>query len=158
VELMNRWIVPLDRHVDFLALKNGYKFAVPFDMVVVFSSNLQPEELADGAFLRRLGYKIHIGALPEPLYQAVFRQECTRRGLAFDEAMYDYLLRAHHEREGRPLMACYPNDLLGQLCDLARYEGRAARLDQAGLDWACQNYFATSAADAGDSANLGDQK
>lgn len=158
VELMNRWIVPLDRHVDFLALQNGYKFAVPFDMIVVFSSNLQPEELADGAFLRRLGYKIHVGPLPEPLYRTVFRQTCERLGLDWDEAMYDYLLRARHGREGRPLMACYPNDLLGQLCDLAHYEGRAARLDQAGLDWAWQNYFGASTDAAGDSTNLGDQK
>lgn len=157
VELMNRWIVPLDRQIDFLTLQNGYKFAVPFDMVVVFSSNLQPEELADGAFLRRLGYKIHVGALPVPLYQTVFRQVCERLGIGYDEAMFDYLLRAHHEREGRPLMACYPNDLLGQLCDLAHYEGRAPRLDQAALDWAWQNYFGTPG-DAGDSANLGEQK
>ncbi|MBA5686216.1 ATP-binding protein [Rugamonas apoptosis] len=158
VELMNRWIVPLDRHIDFLALQNGYKFAVPFDMIVVFSSNLQPEELADGAFLRRLGYKIHVGPLPEALYRTVFQQVCERLGIAYDEALFDYLLRAHHGPEDRPLMACYPNDLLGQLCDLARYEGRQARLDQAGLDWAWQNYFGASTDDAGDSANLGEQK
>jgi predicted ATPase with chaperone activity len=158
VELMNRWIVPLDRHIDFLTLQNGYKFAVPFDMIVVFSSNLQPEELADGAFLRRLGYKIHVGPLPEALYETVFRQVCERLGIAYDATMFAYLLRKLHARDERPLMACYPNDLLGQLCDLARYEGHEAHLDQAALDWAWQNYFGTPDGGAGDSANLGDQK
>ena len=78
VELMNRWIVPLDRRVDYLALHTGHKFQVPFDVIVVFSSNFAPENLADGSFLRRLGYKIHVGPLTESEYQRVFIQVCEQ--------------------------------------------------------------------------------
>jgi len=141
VELMNRWIVPMDRQVDYLTLQNGYKFAVPFDVVVVFSSNLPPESLADGSFLRRIGYKIHVGPLSPPQYEAVFRQVCNRYSIMFDSASFDWLMRRHAE-EQRPLMACYPRDLLSQLRDLAVYEGRIPSLDTSGLDWAWHNYFA----------------
>ncbi|MBB3121364.1 ATP-binding protein [Pseudoduganella violacea] len=140
-ELMNRWIVPLDRQVDYLSLQNGYKFPVPFDVVVVFSSNLPPESLADGSFLRRLGYKIHIGPLTPVQYGTVFRQVCERLGIAFAPEAFAWLL-AHHDREQRPLMACYPRDLVCQLRDLAAYEGRQPELSSELLAWAWDNYFA----------------
>lgn len=139
-ELMNRWIVPMDRHVDFLTLQSGYKFEVPFDVLVVFSSNLAPAALDDAAFLRRLGYKIHVGPLTPEQYQSVFIQECGRLGIAYEAEQFDHLLQ-HHRRAQRPLMACYPRDLLGQVCDLARYEGRPPALEAAVLDWAWNNYF-----------------
>ncbi|AKU20355.1 ATPase [Massilia sp. NR 4-1] len=143
-ELMNRWIVPLDRQVDYLSLQNGYKFPVPFDVVVVFSSNLAPESLADGSFLRRLGYKIHVGPLSRPQYETVFRQVCERLGIGFRPAAFAWLLE-RHDKEQRPLMACYPRDLVRQLCDLAAYEGRRAELDTEQLAWAWNNYFTAGA-------------
>jgi hypothetical protein len=84
-DLMNRWIVPLDRHVDYFALHTGKKFEVSFDVIVVFSSNLQPSKLADEAFLRRLGYKIFVGPLPEADYRRIFTQVCEQNGIAFVE-------------------------------------------------------------------------
>lgn len=143
-ELMNRWIIPLDRRRDYLTLHTGYKFEIPFDVVVVFSSNKDPAQLADEAFLRRLGYKIHIGALNPEQYRSVFEGACRDMGIPFSESAFDYLLRERHAREGKPLLACYPRDLLSQIRDLARYEGRAPELTPGALDWAWHNYFITS--------------
>jgi predicted ATPase with chaperone activity len=141
VELMNRWIVPMDRHIDYLALHTGYKFLVPFDVIVVFSSNFPPEELADGAFLRRIGYKIHVGALTEAQYAQIFKDMCKQYGIPYNHDAFQYLLREHHYKESRPLLACYPRDILVQLRDLALYENCAPVMDEKVLDWAWNNYF-----------------
>ena len=141
VELMNRWIVPMDRHIDYLALHTGYKFLVPFDVIVVFSSNFPPEDLTDGAFLRRIGYKIHVGALTEAQYEQIFKDMCQQYGIAYDHDAFHYLLREHHYKESRPLLACYPRDILVQLRDLALYENTVPVLDEKVLDWAWNNYF-----------------
>jgi RecA/RadA recombinase len=140
-ELMNRWIVPMDRHLDYLTLQNGYKFPVPFDVVVVFSSNLAPATLGDAAFLRRLGYKLHIGALTPAQYEAVFIEQCAALGIEYQAEHFHYLRDQLHAQTQQPLMACYPRDLLGQVRDLARYEGRAPQLDRTVLAWAWNNYF-----------------
>jgi hypothetical protein len=142
--LMNRWIVPMDRNVDYLTLHTGHTFQVPFDVIVVFSSNFVPQRLSDGAFLRRLGYKIEVPAASEPEYTRLFQQACDSIGVAFDAASFDYLLACHRER-GVPLLACYPRDLMRQLRDLARYEDRAATLSRDTLEWAWDNYFAAGA-------------
>lgn len=140
-ELMNRWIVPLDRRRDYLTLHTGYKFQIPFDVIVVFSSNQDPAELADEAFLRRLGYKIRIGPLSEQQYRLVFRQVCSELSIPFSEVALQYLLNEYHYKEGRPLLACYPRDLLGQVRDLALYESKLPDLTAEALDWAWNNYF-----------------
>jgi hypothetical protein len=142
--LMNRWIVPMDRNVDYLTLHTGHTFQVPFDVIVVFSSNFVPQRLSDGAFLRRLGYKIEVPEASSDEYGRLFRQACAQAGVGFDAAAFDYLLERHRERNV-PLLACYPRDLLRQLRDLARYEDREAELSPRTLDWAWDNYFATGA-------------
>lgn len=144
VELMNRWIVPMDRRVDYLSLHTGYKFQVPFDVIVVFSSNFPPEELADAAFLRRLGYKIHVADLTVPQYQRIFSQVCKQYGIPYSSEAFEYLLQEHHYKEKRALLACYPRDILSQVRDLARYEQRAPSLDHKILKWAWNNYFVGS--------------
>ena len=141
VELMNRWIVPLDRHLDYLSLHTGHKFMVPFDVIVVFSSNIPPQALLDTSFLRRLGYKIHVGALSEAEYRLVFLNTCTELGLPYRKEMVDYLLREHHYKESRALLACYPRDILAQVRDRARFKGSGPALEQEGIDWAWHNYF-----------------
>lgn len=141
-ELLNRWIVPLDRRVDFLALHTGKKFKVPFDVNVVFSTNLLPSELADEAFLRRLGYKIYVGPVSEDDYQEIFMQVCARMKIPFSEAGLAHVL-LHHKRDNRPLLACNPRDILGQVRDRAIYEGNTPEMSETLLDWAWQNYFAT---------------
>ena len=143
-ELMNRWIVPLDRHTDHLALHTGHKFMVPFDVVVVFSSNFAPDQLADGAFLRRLGYKIEVGAQTEAEYERIFRQTCSHYGVPYSDDAFQYLVHNKHSHEGRPLLACFPRDLISQVRDLARYEGVAPTLNKQVLDWAWNNYFSVS--------------
>lgn len=145
VELMNRWIVPMDRRQDYLSLHTGYKFPVPFDMVIVFSSNFPPDQLADGAFLRRLGYKILVDQITPLQYQQIFEAVCRDFGIAFSQAAFDYLLCEHHAREQRPLLACYPRDLLAQVRDLARYYQTEPKLDPQALTWAWNNYFTTHA-------------
>ena len=142
-DLMNRWIVPLDRHVDYFALHTGKKFQVPFDVIVVFSSNLQPSKLADDAFLRRLGYKIFVGPLPESDYRSIFMKVCEDNGIPFDEAGYRYVVHELHPRNAKPLLACLPRDILCQLRDFARFNDRQPKLTEELLDWAWHNYFAS---------------
>ncbi|HVL34907.1 MAG TPA: ATP-binding protein [Burkholderiales bacterium] len=144
-DLMNRWIVPLDRKIDYLGLHTGEKFAVPFDVTVVFSTNLAPAELADESFLRRLGYKIYVGPLEEPQYRRLCAEVCERLGLRHSERAVDALL-ARQRAEARPLLACTPHDLLSQARDRARYCGRPPELSEELFDWAWANYFAAHGA------------
>jgi DNA-binding PadR family transcriptional regulator len=141
LDIMNRWIVPLDRHLDYLALHTGKKFMIPFDVIVVFSTNMPPKQLADEAFLRRLGYKIYIGVREEEDYRAIFRQVCNELHIPYSEKWLEYLLHEHHYKEAKPLLACIPRDILGQVRDIARYEGVQPELSKALLDWAWNNYF-----------------
>lgn len=140
VEIMNRWIVPLDRHVDYLALHTGKKFMLPFDVIVVFSTNMPPSKLADEAFLRRLGYKIYIGALDAQSYRTLVMQVCETLAIEFSEAGFTYLLQKHAQ-DNKPLYACIPRDILQQVTDMAKYEGLAAEMSSALIDWAWANYF-----------------
>ena len=142
-QLMNRWIVPMDRRLDYQALHNGYKFAIPFDVILVFSTNMTPSDVADEAFLRRLGYKIRVGPLDESEYDRVFRGVCHDYGVPFDQSAFDYLVNEHHKKDGKPLLACYPRDIVGQIKDFALYRGLQPELTRDALDWAWSNYFAT---------------
>lgn len=141
IDIMNRWIVPLDRGVDYLSLHTGKKFMLPFDVIVVFSTNLPPSKLADEAFLRRLGYKIYVGPISENEYRTIAGQVCDELGIPHSEEGVTYLLHEHHYKEGKPLYACIPRDILEQLKDIARYEGVRAELTKDMLDWAWSNYF-----------------
>jgi len=141
VDIMNRWIVPLDRRVDYLALHTGKKFMIPFDVIVVFSTNIAPSKLADEAFLRRLGYKIYVGALSEEEYRRITQQVCEELNIPFSEDGFNYLLHEHHYKSGKALSACIPRDILEQLRDISRYEGRQAEMTKELLDWAWNNYF-----------------
>ncbi len=146
--LMNRWIVPMDRNVDHLTLHTGHSFQVPFDVIVVFSSNFVPQRLSDGAFLRRLGYKIEVPPATKDEYARLFAQACAAVGVAPGPGLlaelFDYLVE-RHRAAGVPLLACHPRDLLRQLRDLARFEERAPELTLDALDWAWTNYFAAGA-------------
>jgi hypothetical protein len=139
-DLMNRWTAALDRGVDYLTLHTGEKYLVPFDLTVAFSTNLSPGQLGDEAFLRRLGYKIRLGALDEIQYREICRQVCAANGIACSERSFDYLIE-RFRTEGRPLLACTPRDLLEQVRARARYTGAAVELNDALLAWAWNNYF-----------------
>ena len=143
--LMNRWIVPMDRRHDHLMLRNGGKFSVPFDMVLVFSTNLAPAQLEDAAFLRRLGHKIHVDALSPADYRRIFERACAAEGIPFDAAAFETLLADYHALSGRPLLACYPRDLLHLVASRSAYLGVAQALTPELIQWAWHAYFATTA-------------
>ncbi|MBK1718208.1 AAA family ATPase [Thiocystis violacea] len=138
--LFNRWIIPLEDRVDHLSLKGGQHFTVPFDLVLVLSTNLDPLALADDAFLRRIGYKVPFEPSTREEYGAIFQQECTRNGVDFDPSLLAFLIEALHERNGVPLLPCHPRDLLGLALDYGRYRGEDW-IDETALRWAWDNYF-----------------
>jgi len=140
-EIMNCWIVPLDRHVDYLALHSGKKLMLPFDLIVVFSTNMPPSELADEAFLRRLGYKIYVGSITEAEYREIARQVCKEIGIPYSGTGINYLLFELHYKKGKPLLACIPHDILRQVKDHAVYEGVSPQMSEALIDWAWNNYY-----------------
>lgn len=140
-ELMNRWIVPLDRHVDYLNLRAGGKFMVPFDVKVIFSSNLAPEELVDPAFARRLGYKIHLDPLDAAGYRTVIAQACQRTGVRPDPAAIDFLVNTLHPLHGQPYLPCVPFDIISKIADRARYLEQPSEMRPELLEWAWHMYF-----------------
>lgn len=146
-QILNRWIVPLDRRVDYLALHTGTSFQVPFDVMVIFSSNLSPASLADPAFVRRLGYKIRLDELDAAAYRRVFEQACQRAGVPHDAQAADYLVNVLHCESGVPLLPAYPLDVVMKIRDRAAYEGTAPRLSPEALRWSWQLYFAAEGGD-----------
>jgi hypothetical protein len=140
-DLLNRWIVPLEKGRDYLTLKNGKKFETPFDQIILLSTNIEPSQLADEAFLRRIGYKIKIDYLREEEYVRISRQVCERLGLAFRPEVVRYLLDEEHDRRGMRLSACHPNDVLGRVVEICQYEGTPLRLDKEIIARACRDYF-----------------
>ena len=140
-ELLNRWIVPLESRVDYLTLHTGKKFQVPFDVLIVFATNLDPKSLADEAFLRRIPYKIAITDPSVEQFTRIFELDCRRRGLQFHPVMVAYLYRRHYRPYGRAMRSCQPRDLLDQVTALCRFEGRDPVVTRELLDKACDAYF-----------------
>ncbi|MBI4888019.1 MAG: ATP-binding protein [Acidobacteria bacterium] len=140
-ELLNRWIVPLESRIDYLTLQTGRTFEVPFDMLIVFATNLDPHDLADEAFLRRIPYKIPIEDPTLEEFTRIFELNCRRRQLHFDQFLVAYLERRHYRPFGRPLRACQPRDLLDQVTALCRYRGIPPAVTREFLDAACEAYF-----------------
>jgi hypothetical protein len=140
-DLLNRWIVPLESRVDFLTLHTGRKFEVPFNVFIVFATNLKPESLADEAFLRRIPYKILAQNPTIDEYCRIFELNCRRRGLPFDAVMVEYLDRTYYKPKGLQMRACHPRDLLDQVVDICRYQNREPVITRELLDAACGSYF-----------------
>ena len=140
-DLLNRWIVPLESRVDYLTLHTGKKFQVPFDVLIVFATNLEPSSLADEAFLRRIPYKIAIDDPTVEQFTSIFEMNCKARRLKFHQVMVAYLHRRHYRPDRRPLRACHPRDLLDQVTALCRYRGIEPSITRELLDAACDAYF-----------------
>jgi len=138
--LFNRWIVPLDTQHDSLTTGKGHHFEVPFDLVLVFSTNLSPQDIADEAFLRRLGYKIEFTPIAPSLYTQIWKDVCAERGVAFDPQLVEFVIRELHGKTGIPMLPCHPRDLLGMALDRIGYVGAGA-LDAEALRWAWDSYF-----------------
>ncbi len=140
-DLLNRWIVPLDRHVDYLSLHTGATFEIPFDVTVIFSSNLTPDELTDPAFARRLGYKIAIKALSKNAYLEVIAQTCKRVGAEFDQHAIDHMVEHLHPSYQQDYLPCIPYDVISKIRDRALYLGQEVHLTPDLIEWAWQMYF-----------------
>ena len=139
--LLNRWIVPMEERRDFLNLGGGRHCELPFDLILVFSTNLNPLELADEAFLRRIGYKLQFGYLKPGEYERIWIQETQRLGIPYDPALLSFVLRELYGAENMPLVPCHPRDLLNMACDRQRYLEGAGPLTAQELEWAWHNYF-----------------
>ena len=143
-ELLNRWVVPLDRGIDFLTLAGGRKIEIPFEMLVVFATNLNPASLVDAAFLRRIQTKIKIGACSDEQFHEIFRRVAAQQQLEVDPGVVDNLISVIRGTLNQELRACYPRDLVSQVCWAARFEDRKPRLDRAALMAAVDTYFLSS--------------
>jgi hypothetical protein len=140
-DLLNRWIVPLESRVDFLTLHTGRKFEIPFNVFIIFATNLKPESLADEAFLRRIPYKILARNPTTDEYTKIFELNCRKRGLAFDPVMVEYLERRYYQPRSLQMRACHPRDLVEQVVDICRYQKRPMAITRELLDMACGSYF-----------------
>jgi len=141
-DLLNRWIVPLELRIDFLALQTGKKIEIPFDQLIVFSTNLDPVDLVDDAFLRRIRHKLKIDYPDEKIYYEILKKECSARNIELPAEAFVYLMQAHYLTQNRPLRSCHPRDILDQIQDIATYFGTRPALTKQLIDAACAGYFA----------------
>jgi predicted ATPase with chaperone activity len=140
-ELLNRWVVPLDRRIDFLTLAGGKKIEVPFEMLVVFASNLDPNLLMDAAFLRRIQTKIQIVAATKEEFREIFRRVAAERAIQCDPGAADDLIDFIQGTLKQELRSCYPRDIVNQICWAAKYEGKEPYLDHRSVMRAVESYF-----------------
>ncbi|MBW8896463.1 MAG: hypothetical protein JF613_09825 [Acidobacteria bacterium] len=140
-DLLNRWIVPLESRVDFLTLHTGRKFEIPFNVFIIFATNLKPESLADEAFLRRIPYKIRAKNPTTTEYTQIFDLVCRKRNVAFDPVMVEYLQRKYYQPRKLQMRACHPRDLVDQVVDMCRYHQKEPAITRELLDAACASYF-----------------
>jgi hypothetical protein len=141
-ELLNRWILPLEKRYDFLNLPNGKKIEVPFDQLIIFSTNLEPRSLVDEAFLRRIPYKIEITDPSENEFRQLFESVAAKLGFCYRPESLDYLIEKHYRGPGRAFRFCHPRDLLLQVRSFCLYKGLPLEITEAHLDRAVENYFA----------------
>lgn len=140
-ELLNRWIVPLERRYDFLNLPDGKKITVPFDQLIIFSTNLEPRDLVDEAFLRRIPYKIEVGDPTEEQFRQLFKILSPQLGICYNEEAVDYLIRRYFKAAGRSYRFCQPRDLMLQLLHYCNYLEVEPEMRPEYFDIAVANYF-----------------
>jgi len=139
-DLLNRWIVPLEKREDYLNLRTGQEITVPFDQLIIFSTNLEPSSLVDEAFLRRIRYKIEVPNPSIEEYEEIFRRVCESRGIPYDFSAVEFILD-YYDRRGIEPRCCHPRDILDQLIDIAEYMEVQPTLDGELLSGACDSYF-----------------
>jgi hypothetical protein len=142
-DLLNRWILPLERRVDFLTLHNGKKIEVPFEQLVVFSTNLNEKDLVDEAFLRRMGYRARVEPPTPAAFAEIFKRVAKNRGVEIDDSCLNHVLHKY-SREQRVMKGCEPRDLLNKVTDICLFEGRTLHLTPELVDLAWGNYFGTA--------------
>jgi hypothetical protein len=139
-ELLNRWIVPLEYRTDYLTLSTGKKIQVPFEQIVIFATNLKDTDLVDGAFMRRMGYRLFVEPPDAETYREIFTQYAAAAGLTVPDAVLDHLL-ARYRREGRQPHACEPRDLIQRAIEIRKFDRQTFELTIAVLDEAWEGYF-----------------
>jgi hypothetical protein len=143
-QLLNRWMFPLESRQDFCSMHTGQQFAVPFDQLIIFCTNLDPYALADEAFLRRIRHKVYIGDVSESQYLEIFRRACIQYSLNYDPALVQEMVQRYYVEPSRPFRACHPRDLIENLIDRSRASGQLPQLTSQNLDLAFQSYFIKS--------------
>jgi predicted ATPase with chaperone activity len=140
-EMLNRWVVPLDRRIDFLTLAGGKKIEIPFDIFVVFATNLDPAKMMDEAFLRRIQTKIKVDFVSPEQFREIFRRVCMQYELKYDATVVDTVIQMIKQDFKEPLRACHPRDVVQQIVWAAQYLQKAPVLDRDTVAQACRNYF-----------------
>jgi len=140
-DLLNRWIVPLEKGADFLTLATGRKIEMPFFVLIVFSTNIDPRDLVDEAFLRRIRHKIEFGDPTYDQFREIFRRVCNAKGITYDEQALAYLLKKWYIEQNRALRSVHPRDLIAQLIDIATYLNKPPALTKDMLDRSAASYF-----------------
>jgi predicted ATPase with chaperone activity len=143
-ELLNRWIVPLEKRYDFLSLANGKKIKVPFDQLIVFSTNLEPRNLVDDAFLRRIPFKVEVCDPSEEQFRELFKIMSPKMGFEFRQEALDHLIENHYLPVKRPFRSCQPRDLLFQIRCLCFFREMPLEMNTSTIDFACKSYFAVT--------------
>lgn len=154
-ELLNRWMTPLDRRIDFLTLPGGRKFEIPFDPLLVFSTNLQVSQIADEAFMRRIPNKIKIDYATPAQFIEIFRQQCEARSLPYKPQVPEFVAHYIHKEMKQPLCQCHARDLINQISWEAAYQGSRPLLTRESFVHACKNYFLAGGEKAGASHSSG---
>lgn len=143
-ELLNRWMAPLERRIDYLSLSYGIKFEVPFELLLVFSSNFSPDDLADEAFLRRIPNKVYVGNVDDQMFDIIFEREAVKQHIPSQPDSAEQLRRLCKIHAGDVLRACYPGDICRILHWISKYEERPVEIGEAELERAAALYFARS--------------
>jgi hypothetical protein len=140
-ELLNRWIVPMEARVDHLSLLSGETIEIPFELLLVFSTNLPPQSLGDEAFFRRIRHKIEVGDPDEDSFLAILEGACTRNGIGYREDTGRYLIEKYYQPRNRHFRGVHPRDLLDLLIDISSYQRRQPEFTKDWIDLACASYF-----------------
>jgi predicted ATPase with chaperone activity len=140
-DLLNRWIVPLENRIDYLTLHTGQKIEIPFDVMVVFSTNLPPKDLVDEAFLRRLRHKIEVVDPNFDEYREIFKRVAESKGVVYNDQALAYLIQEYYIKTNRKPRASHPRDLCDQILDISRYSSTEPAMTKESIDKAAQSYF-----------------
>jgi len=144
-DILNRWIIPMERHLDYLTFTHGGKMTVPFEAFLIFSTNLTPDQLGDEAFLRRIQYKMLLQSPDHAEFRAIFLQQCEKQEIVFDERLIDKFILTHYTRSGRAFRRCHPRDLLSLVNDYVAFRRLPKELTEDLLDYAFECCFMASA-------------
>jgi predicted ATPase with chaperone activity len=140
-ELLNRWIVPMENQIDYLSLANGQKIQIPFELCLIFATNLNPSDVTDPAFLRRIGFRLQVKPPEKTQYAQIFNQYLKKMDVNLDDSSLDWLFQ-QYEKEGRELRGCEPRDLLERVRDLCKYRGEdVVSVNPKNLEFAWRAYF-----------------